>query len=197
MTAAILVLYPYRSLDLRPAVFGTAFAIGSVGAVAGSLVAGRLGVLIGIGPAILWSAAIGNCGDLLLPLAPHVHPLPFLVVSSFVASVGTVVCNVSQVSQVSLRQTLCPQQPLGRMNASVRFLVWGPLPVGGVLGGILGTALGLQTALWVGCAGAATAFLWIAFSPVPGLRTTAQTGARLYLGEVGGPVQVEGPEPTA
>jgi len=194
MTAAIIVLYLYRSLHLGPAVIGTAFAIGSVGAVAASLVAGRLGVLIGIGPAILWSAAIGNCGDLLLPLAPQVHPLPFIVAGLFVAGAGAVAYNVSQVS---LRQTLCPLQLLGRMNASIRFLVWGTLPVGGVLGGILGTALGLHAALWVGCAGGATAFLWIACSPVPGLRTTAETGARLQLGEVGGPVEVEGPEPMA
>jgi len=144
MTAAIIVLYLYRSLHLRPAVIGTAFAIGSVGAVGASLVAGRLGMLIGIGPAILWSAAIGNCGDLLLPLALQVHPLPFIVAGLFVAGAGAVAYNINQVS---LRQTLCPLQLLGRMNASIRFLVWGTLPVGGVLGGILGTALGLHAAL--------------------------------------------------
>jgi hypothetical protein len=54
-----------------------------------------------------------------------------------VTSFGQVLYNVAQISY---RQALCPPGLLGRMNASIRFLVFGALPVGGLLGGLLGSA---------------------------------------------------------
>ena len=80
---------------------------------------------------------------------------------------GVVVYNVTQVS---FRQRLCPPALLGRMNASVRFLVWGTMPLGGLLGGALGTWLGVVPALWIAVAGQALAALWVVFSPLLGIR---------------------------
>ena len=56
---------------------------------------------------------------------------------------------VYNVAQVSFRQRVCPPPLLGRMNASVRFIVWGTMPIGGLLGGWLGTHLGVLPTLWV------------------------------------------------
>src|ERR1017187_9109226 len=115
LIGAIIVLYMYRCLHLLAGGIGVLFALGSVGAVLGSLIAGRLGLRLGVGSAILWSAAIGNAGDLLLPLARNPHPLPYLVAGLFITGTGAVIYNVNQVS---LRQELCPPELLGRMNAS-------------------------------------------------------------------------------
>ena len=60
--------------------------------------------------------------------------------------VGVVVYNVAQVT---FRQGLCPPELLGRMNATMRFLVWGTMPLGGLLGGILGSAIGTRRTLLV------------------------------------------------
>ena len=62
---------------------------------------------------------------------------------------GVVVYNITQVS---FRQRLCPPALLGRMNASVRFIVWGSQPLGALLGGFLGAAIGIVPTLWIGAA---------------------------------------------
>lgn len=77
---------------------------------------------------------------------------------------------VYNVNQVSLRQRITPDRLLGRMNASMRFLVWGTMPIGSLLGGWLGTALGLRPTLVLAAIGQTLAFLWVWFSPLRGLR---------------------------
>jgi hypothetical protein len=59
---------------------------------------------------------------------------------------------------------------LGRMNAAVRWIVWGTLPVGSLLGGALGTVPGIRPALWLAAAGVAAAGLWVFFSPLRHMR---------------------------
>lgn len=55
------------------------------------------------------------------------------------------------------------------MNARVRFLVWGTLPLGGFLGGALGSTIGIRSTLWVAAVGQALAFLWLLPSPIPSM----------------------------
>ena len=74
------------------------------------------------------------------------------------------------INQVSVRQAICPRRLQGRMNASVRFLVWGTLPLGGFLGGVLGSTIGIRPTLWVAAAGQTLAFLWLLPSPIPSMR---------------------------
>ncbi len=52
------------------------------------------------------------------------------------------------------------------MNATMRFVVWGVLPIGAVAGGVLGAALGLRTTLWIGAVGRALAVVWLLASPL-------------------------------
>jgi len=49
----------------------------------------------------------------------------------------------------SFRQAYCPPEMLGRVAASMRFLAFGAIPLGALLAGGLGTALGVRNALWV------------------------------------------------
>jgi len=100
-----------------------------------------------------------------------------IVLGGFAFYVAVVVYNVAQVS---FRQRLCPPALLGRMNASVRFLVWGPMPVGGLLGGWLGTHLGVVATLWVSVGGLVVSALPVALSPLWRMR------------ELPGPVEIEG-----
>jgi hypothetical protein len=71
---------------------------------------------------------------------------------------------------VSFRQRLCPPALLGRMNASVRFIVWGSQPLGALLGGFLGDAIGLVPALWIGAALHLAASLPVLLSPLIRMR---------------------------
>jgi hypothetical protein len=62
------------------------------------------------------------------------------------------------------------------MNAAVRWIVWGTLPVGSLLGGVLGSALGVRATLWVAVAGSWAAGLWVFFSPLRGMRDVPVPG---------------------
>jgi predicted MFS family arabinose efflux permease len=50
-------------------------------------------------------------------------------------------------------------------------LTWGLIPLGSLLGGILGETLGLRPALWVGAALLFPSWLWLLCSPARSLRT--------------------------
>ncbi len=65
-------------------------------------------------------------------------------------SIGSVVYNTAQVSY---RQSICPPALLGRMNASVRFVVWGTMPLGALFGGIMGSIVGVRETMLIGALG--------------------------------------------
>ena len=52
------------------------------------------------------------------------------------------------------------------MNATMRFIVWGTIPLGSISGGVLGTLIGLHPTIWVGAVGGMIAFLPVALSSV-------------------------------
>ncbi len=69
-----------------------------------------------------------------------------LVVGGVAMMAATVAYNIATVS---FRQRLCPPELLGRMNASARFLVWGTIPLGALVGGVLAARLGVLPTLWI------------------------------------------------
>ena len=52
------------------------------------------------------------------------------------------------------------------MNATMRFIVWGTIPLGAIIGGMLGDLIGLHATIWVGAIGGMFAFLPVATSSV-------------------------------
>lgn len=168
MGMAVVLLFLRRQLHISPGRIGVLFALGSVGGVLGALLAARLARRLGVGRTILWTIAIGGIGQLAFPLATRGTADLLVVAGGLLSSGGAVAYNITQVS---LRQALCPPRLLGRMNASVRFMVWGTMPIGGFIGGVLGGTIGLRPTLWVAGVGSLGAFLWIALSPVPAVKT--------------------------
>ena len=164
---AVALLYLVEVLDLEPATIGLIFALGNIGVLLGALSGGRIAARIGIGPTIVSTAGLGGIGLMLVPLAPVNDPFWFLVAGGIIGGFSTVVYNVNQVG---LRQAITPDRMLGRMNATMRLIVWGTIPVGALIGGLLGATIGFQAALWVSAAGATLAFLPVLLSPVRGLR---------------------------
>jgi len=86
----------------------------------------------------------------------------------FIASISNVVYNVAQVS---LRQAITPEHFLGRMNATMRFLVWGTIPIGSLIGAGLSEVIGVRATIWVGSLLTLLAFLPVLFSPVRHIQT--------------------------
>ena len=152
-----------RDLHVRPGVIGLITSAAAVGGLAGALAASKLAARFGQGP-VIWVSmlAVGPCG-FAAPFAQRGWLLGLLAVAEAGVGGGSVLYNITQVS---FRQGLCPPGLLGRMNATMRFLVWGTLPLGGVIGGVLGTLIGVRPTLLVAAAGGALAFLPVFLSPL-------------------------------
>lgn len=164
---ATLFIFATRDLALDGVRIGIAFALANVGAICGAIVAGRVAGRIGVGNTLMAAIFIGSVANLLVPVAEPATALPLLVVAMSLGSAGGTIYNINQVS---LRQSITPDRLQGRMNASMRFIVWGVFPIGSLIGGALGTAIGVRAGIAVGAAGGLIAVLWLVFSPVRTLR---------------------------
>ena len=166
---AVAMLYMTRELNLTPTLLGIIMAAGSIGGLLGAFSASYWGKRIGIGPAIIASMAIGCAAPMLIPLAQGSHwaVAAVLMLSFFLGGFGI---SMSIVHIISLRQAVTPAHLAGRVAACYRFVASGAVPVGALLGGMLGELLGLRITLFVGAFGTLTALGWIVFSPVAKLR---------------------------
>jgi MFS family permease len=163
---SIFLVFAVRELDLRPGVIGIVFAVANIGYLVGALLANRLARRFGVGPTIIIGASC-SVSLLLLALAPTSNPIPFLIAAQAISSMGIPIYNITQVS---FRQAITPERLQGRMNSVMRFIVWGVMPLGSLLGGALATWFGLRTAIWVGAIGMSLAVLPVLLSPVRTLR---------------------------
>jgi MFS family permease len=166
-TAFIVVLADRAQLDLSAGAIGVLFSIGGAGGLLGAVVAARVARWLGHGPTIWLSLAAAAPFVLVVPTVQRGWLLWAVAACEAVVGFSVVVYNITQVS---FRQGLCPERLLGRMNATVRFLVWGTLPLGGLVGGALGSTVGVREALWIGAVGTALAFLPAFVSPLRRMR---------------------------
>ena len=164
---ATFIVYAVRDLGLTPLEIGVIFGLGNVGAIIGALVAERISRRFGVGPTIVGSSLLGGPGLLLLALAPPAFPVPFLVAGTFLQGFEIVVYNINQLS---FRQAITPTSMQGRMNATMRFIVWGTIPLGSIVGGIIATVVGLQQAILIGAFGAFLAVIPLVITPVRTIR---------------------------
>ena len=195
MLLAILILFAVRELGLTAGTIGVALAIGNVGFLVGALVAERIARRAGLGRTIIGSAVIFGLAGFAYPLATPATAVALLVGGGILFGFGSVVYNVNQVS---LRQAITPGRMQGRMNATMRFVVWGTLPIGALAGGALGATIGLRPTLWIAALGGFLAFVPPLLSPVRKLRSMPEEApehlpedeARRADADAGGP-----PEP--
>jgi len=169
------------SKNLAGVTAGIIFSVASVGALVGVAISNRAAKSIGVGPAIIGSILIGGLGAIPYYTSGSLTASPLftlggfavnwsmlsIMAGQFVSFIATVVYNVNQVS---LRQAIVPLRLQGRMNATMRFLVWGTIPLGALTGGLLGEFLGLRTAIGIAILGGSLAFLWVLLSPVRSLK---------------------------
>jgi MFS family permease len=166
---AIFVLYATRELGVRPGVLGLVLGAGAVGAAIGALIAPRVERRIGIGPSIFVGSILFPAPLLLVPAAGGPFPLvlALLFASEFLAGIGVMLFDVSGGS---LSLFLTPQRLRARATGTFRFVNYGIRPIGALLGGALGSAIGLRPTLWIATAGALLGVVWLVFSPLPRLR---------------------------
>ena len=169
--AALLVFYAVRELGMDAAGIGVATGIGALGGIGGAVSGGMLANRFGVGPTIVGSSVLFGIGPATLLLATPALAIPVLALMTGITFFGSVVYNINQVS---LRQALVPLRLQGRMNASMRFLVWGTLPIGSLVGGFLASILEVRTAITLMVVVGSGSILWVFFSPVRSLKTVPE-----------------------
>jgi len=167
MGFAVFYVLLARDLHLSPGIIGLIMSTAAVGGLLGSLAATRVAERLGQGPTIWISIAVSLPTSFVAPFV-HRNWTLILLAASFILFWATVV--IYNITQVSFRQGLCPPALLGRMNATMRFLVWGTMPLGGLLGGVLGEAIGVRQTLLVAAIGGCVAVFPVYFSPLRNMR---------------------------
>jgi MFS family permease len=167
IAAAVFYVLLARELRLSPGLIGLIESTSAIGGLAGSLVADRFARRVGQGPAIWISALAMAPFGFVAPFVQRDWTLALLAFAQGVMWLNVVIYNITQVS---FRQGLCPPALLGRMNATMRFLVWGTMPVGGFLGGVLGETIGVRQTLFVVAVGGSLSFLPVFLSPLRRMR---------------------------
>lgn len=169
MFGALYILFCVRTVGLNPGLLGLTIAAGGVGALIGAVVAGWLSKRLGVGPSFLGAQVLVALSIAIIPLSPAepAHGMPFLVVSQVLGDAFGV---ATLILGTSLTQTVMPAGVLGRVNASFKAVNGGLAVVGALVGGLLGEAIGVRGAIWVGVAGLALAPLFSLPSPLRRLR---------------------------
>jgi predicted MFS family arabinose efflux permease len=168
---ALFVLYVLRELGLGTQIVGFVWALGAVAGLVGAVTTNRIARVVGEGRTIALSVLVAGLFGLATPLAASASGTAARIALLIVATVPFWGCVVIyNITQVSFRQRLCPPALLGRMNASVRFLVWGSMPIGGLAGGFLGAAIGVLPTIWVAAIGQLVAALPVLLSPLVRMR---------------------------
>lgn len=168
---ALFVLYATRELAVEPVALGLVLAAGGPGALVGALLAGRLARRIGVGPVIVLGQVLTGVARVLLVLAggPALAVVAVLAASEFVLGLARTIFNVNQVS---LRVAITEDRMHGRVNATIRFVMWVVTPVGALLGGWLAVSvIGLRGTLVIAALGAFAAVVPLLAAPLRTLRS--------------------------
>lgn len=176
ISMTLLPIYLLRVLGLSPAEMGIVFSLGALGGLLGAIITPRIIARIGEARAIPISVIGFSLAPLLLPIASLVPAIafPFLVVQFFLMSFTVLVYNITQVT---FRQRITPPRLLGRMNASIRFCVWGVMPIAALTAGVLGTWIGVVPTLWIAAAFAMFAGLFVIIGPFWSMRDLPDAAA--------------------
>ncbi|HEU0243188.1 MAG TPA: MFS transporter [Candidatus Limnocylindrales bacterium] len=160
---AILILYLTRERGLGPAAIGFAFSVGSVGVLVAAFVTAWITRRLGVGRTLVLMAFGFSISGLPVAFAPDALIWYAVALSGFLGGF----CGVGwNINQVSLRQAITPPRMQGKMNATMRFIVWGTMPIGAILGGALASVIGLQETIVVGALGGLIAFIPVTLSSV-------------------------------
>jgi predicted MFS family arabinose efflux permease len=163
-------IYVLRELEISLPVFGLIMTIAGVGGLLGAAMSAKLADWMGEGQLIAVSAFGSAAAFMMVPLTGLVDHFwaPFILAAiEFVISFFVLTYNITQVSA---RQRICPKPLLGRMNASIRFFVWGVMPIGALLAGVVGTAFGSLVTITIGGVGMLFASLFVVLHPLARMR---------------------------
>jgi len=173
---ALFILYATRTLGVRPGALGLVLGAASVGGVIGSIVTGRISRRLGVGPAFILGCVLFPAPLVLVPLAGggHWRILAFLFAAESLSGFGVMILDITSGS---IKAALVPDRLRARVTGAYMVVNYGVRPVGALLGGALGTWIGLRPTLWIASVGAIAGVLWLIGSPFLRLRDLPEADA--------------------
>jgi MFS family permease len=164
---SIIVLFLVRSVYVAPGTVGLLVAVVGLGAVAGAALARPVSRWIGTSRTIWVGMAVTSPFALMIPLTTRGAGLGFFVAGQVIVALGVLMYNVTIGG---FRQRYCPPRILGRVVASMRFVLFGTTPLGSLVGGALASVLDIRTAMWVLVIGNLIPIAVLYFSPLSTMR---------------------------
>ncbi|MFD7959446.1 MFS transporter [Streptomyces zaomyceticus] len=169
MFHTLFVLYATAELGIGAGLLGLILGAGAVGGLLGAVCSGAVVRRIGIGGSLVAGFLGFTLPLVLIPLAEG--PLPLVVsvlfVAEFLSCVGVMIVDIAAGS---FQMALIPDAVRARVMGAFRTLNHGFRPLGALVGGFLGTTIGLRPTLWIATVGAVFAVLWVLPSPLPRMR---------------------------
>ncbi|GAA4975789.1 MFS family permease [Nonomuraea thailandensis] len=140
---SIQVVFLTRHLGAGAGQVGLVLALAGAGGLAGAALAGRIAARSGTARGFLLCEAFAAP---MLLLGPTGDSLALFTLAGFCAGAGIVASNILTST---FRQQYCPPELLGRITASTSALNYGAIPLGALLGGVLGESIGVRQTLWL------------------------------------------------
>ncbi|URM88734.1 MFS transporter [Streptomyces sp. MRC013] len=160
---AVQVVFLVRTVGLEPAAVGLLLTGGSAGGIVGALAAPAVGRRFGTARGLLLLQAATAPFALLLPMTTAGPGLLLFATGAFLVGTGVSVANVVVGG---FRQAYCPPHMLGRVVATVMAVNHSTIPLGSLLGGVLGDAVGYRLAMWIMTCVVAPSWLVLALGPM-------------------------------
>jgi MFS family permease len=166
---ALFVLYATRTLGVSAGTLGLVLGAGAVGSLVGSVAAAPLARGIGIGPTLLLGCIVFSAPFLLVPLAGG--PEPVVLACLFLAELGSGFgVMLLDISAGAIFAAVIPIRLRSRVSGAYTFMNYGVRVLGSLLGGLLGSTIGLRPTLAIGAGGALLGALMLLPTPVVRLR---------------------------
>jgi predicted MFS family arabinose efflux permease len=162
-TQVLLIVFLVRVVGVGTGTVGVLMASMGVGGVIGAFATGPISERLGTARGLLLSELVAVPFALLVPLTRPGAGLALFAVGNLVLSAGIVAGNVIASA---FRQSYCPTDMMGRVSAVTACLVYGSMPLGAVIGGSLGTSIGIRPALWVLAGALFLPLLFLLLSPM-------------------------------
>jgi MFS family permease len=166
---ALFILYATNTLGVTPGALGLVLGAASIGGVIGSILTGRISRRLGVGPAFVLSCVLFPAPLVLVPLAhgPYWLVLAMLFTAEFLSGFGVMILDIVGGS---IKTALIPDRLRARVAGSYMVVNYGVRPLGALVGGALGTWIGLRPTLWIASIAAIAGVLWLLPSPFMRMR---------------------------
>lgn len=146
-----LVIWAVQLQGVSAFAYGLAISAAGMGGLIGTITALYLSDRIGLGKAFALSLVLSCGAPLFAGIWPHEGSMLAFVIGAVMFTLGVGLGNAN-VYSLSLRQTVIPQDQLSRSAGAYTQIMYGSIPIGSALAGLIGATLGVQVGVIVGAA---------------------------------------------